>query len=112
MLAMNSPGREDELRPHPVNVAIRDALMVEDYLQIVCSDGSVLSVYNPFLCEGISFADLKGCSLGEIREDKEANVIVLGLDKGSLRVNVHPEAWAGPEAMTLQRPGHSIMIWN
>ena len=108
---MHIPGSEN-LRTHTVNLVIKSALMVEDYLQIVLSDGAVLSVYNPFLCEGVSFADLKGCTLCEIREDEAFNVIVLALDQGSLRVNVHPDAWTGPEAMALHEQGHSIVIWN
>ncbi|MFT2159287.1 hypothetical protein [Pseudomonas putida] len=71
-----------------------------------------MSVYNPFLCEGVSFADLNGCTLCEIREDEAANVIILVLDKGALRVNVHPDAWTGPEAMALYEQGHSIVIWS
>lgn len=108
---MQIPGSEN-LRTHTVNLVIKSALMVEGYLQIGLSDGAVLSVYNPFLCEGVSFADLKGCTLCEIREDEASNVIVLALDQGSLRVNVHPDAWTGPEAMALHEQGHSIVIWN
>lgn len=93
-------------------LSITDVLKVDDYFQLVFVDGSVLSIYNPFLCEGVNFADLKGCTLCEIREDEAANVIVLGLDQGSIRVNVHPDAWTGPEAMALYEQGHSIVIWN
>lgn len=100
------------MRAYPFDVVISDTMKVENYFQIKLSDGAVLSVYNPCLFEGLSYADLKGCILKEIREDETANVIVLALDKGTLRVDVHPGAWIGPEAMTLYGSGHSIVIWN
>ncbi len=96
----------------PFNVVIRDALQYDDCFQIILFDGSGLTVYNPCRFEGISFSDLKGCTLKEISEDEATTLIVLALDKGTLHVNVHPDAWTGPEAMTLHGPGHSIVIWS
>lgn len=96
----------------PLNVVVRDALQYDYYFQITLLDGSVLSVYNPCLFEGLSISDLKGCTLKEISEDEVAKLIVLALDKGTLLVNLHPDAWTGPEAMTLHGVGHSILIWN
>jgi hypothetical protein len=92
-------------------LSISDALKVDDYFQLVFVDGSVLSVYNPCRFEGVIFSDLSGCALKDIRADETADVIVLVLDRGTLYVNVHPDAWAGPEAMVLHGPENLIMIW-
>jgi len=100
------------LRVRPFNVVISDAVIVEDYLQIIFIDGSVLSVYNPCLFEGVTFSDLKGRTLKEIREDKSTHLISLVLDRGTLRVNVYPDVWTESEAMVLYGPGHSIVIWS
>lgn len=100
------------MREHLINIVISETLKGDDYFQIVLLDGSVLSIYNSCLFSGVTYSDLKGCTLKAIREDEAANVIVLALDKGTLHVNVCPDAWTGPEAMVLHRPGSSIMIWS
>lgn len=93
-------------------LSISEALKVDDYFQLLFVDGSVLSVYNPCRFKGVIFSDLSGCALKAIHADEAGNAIVLVLDRGTLHVNVHPDAWTGPEAMVFHGPENLIKIWK
>ncbi|MCL8312908.1 MULTISPECIES: hypothetical protein [Leptospira] len=77
------------------------------------SGGATLNIYNQFNLFGISFEEEKKI-IGKKFESifEEQKTIVLNFESGiSLHVCMADECYTGPEAIVLQIPGETIIVW-
>lgn len=92
---------------------------VEDYVQFIFNAGAaILTVYNPYEIRGPEPASgqsiisvvgrhvLAGATVPGV-------VVELKLDGGwSIEIDIRDEAYSGPEAIVLHRPGSSTVVWT
>jgi hypothetical protein len=96
-----------------VGEIVTDALTVHDYVQMVFGTEMRLSIYNDFqlIPEQSRFEGLVGLTVTVVESTKAE--VVIHFENGSrLRVDLSASAFRGPEAMQLNRAGHSPVIWN
>ena len=101
-----------------VGLELTAVLPVEDYFQFVFEHGAArLSIYNTFVIRGSaesspqSVTCLVGRRLLGIHND-EAAIRVEFDDGWTVEVDTTPDAFEGPEAMTLHVPDKAPVIWN
>ena len=91
---------------------------IEDYVQVTLEDGAaVLSVYNPCEVRGPesesrhTIRSVIGRRLHEVAT--RPDLVELKFGEGwSIAVDIRDEAFTGPEAMVLHRPGKSPVVWT
>jgi hypothetical protein len=96
----------------PEGLEIIGSEAMSDYFQIFFTDGSILNIFNDFVFENASASELKGRILSGIVMSEADSALVLSLDEGRILVDMRPEAYQGPEALGLYRPGGLPVIWN
>lgn len=84
---------------------------IHDYIQIVFSDGTTLSVFNNYYYDGDSVHTIEGKKVRSIEESGE-KIILLFEDDGCVSIGMGDEDYNGPEAMVLRREGESPVVWN
>ena len=94
-----------------VGLVVDQVVLVQDYIQLVFSDGSILSILNNYTCEGDSIRPLVGKMLESFRHDQEAIVFSFP-GYGDFTVGMRSEDYSSPEAMRLSRPGEPLVVWN
>ena len=96
-----------------VGEAVTDAVRVHDYVQLAFGTVAGLSIYNDFevMPEHSRIEELVGLTIAAVTSNEDEAVMLF--ERGlSLRVNLRASAFHGPEAMQLNRPGHSTFVWN
>lgn len=91
---------------------VSDCRIVLDYIQIEF-EKNVLSIYNNFAIEpkNKTAKDLIGRTL--VLVTKEVDAFVLAFDDNTqLRIDLRSQAYKGPEALQLNRPGLYPIVWN
>lgn len=84
---------------------------VHDYIQIVFSDGTTLSIFNNYVCESGSVLGIEGKEVKSVKESGDGILIVFG-DSSSISVGLRDDDYNGPEAMVLRQEGKSPVVWN
>lgn len=84
---------------------------VHDYIQIVFSDGTTLSIFNNHSYDGGSVYAAEGKKIKSVEEvDNKINIIFE--DNNCLSIGMGDDDYNGPEAMVLRREGESSVVWN
>ena len=84
---------------------------VHDYIQIVFSDGTTLSIFNNYVYDGGSVLSLEGKEVKSV--DKSGDSILIVFDDGrSISVGLNDDDYNGPEAMVLKLEGKYPVVWN
>jgi hypothetical protein len=84
---------------------------VHDYIQIVFSDGTTLSIFNNHVYDGSSVLSIEGKEVKSV--DESANALVIRFESGeSLSVGLSDDDYNGPEAMVLRQEGKPSIVWN
>lgn len=95
---------------------IETAEVVEDYLQLLFANGASLNIYNEHAINGPDgevrdSGDLVGAILTEVRE--QGTHIRLAFSNGlEISIDMSEDAYTGPEALQLTRPGLPTVVWR
>lgn len=83
------------------------------YVQLHFGAEIGISIYNEIEVSPQStlVAELTGKTVISVAERENA-IEIKFLDKTQLTINMHREAYRGPEALELNRHGHPPVIWN
>ena len=84
---------------------------VHDYIQIVFSDGTKLSIFNNYVYDGDSVLGIEGREVKSVEEHGDGILIVLD-DGRSISIGLKDDDFYGPEAMVLKQEGKSPVVWN
>ncbi len=84
---------------------------VHDYIQVVFSDGTTLSIFNNYAYDGDSVLSIEGNRVSGVEESANSVVIIFEGGK-SLTVGLNDEDYNGAEAMVLRQEGKSPVVWN
>ncbi|MEL4238235.1 hypothetical protein [Shewanella xiamenensis] len=84
---------------------------IHDYIQIVFSDGTTLSIFNNYVYDGGSKLDIEGMQVKSIEESNDSALIVFASGR-SITVGLTDDDYNGPEAMVLSQNGKSPIVWN
>lgn len=99
-----------------VGAKVLEAMMVHDYLQLFFENQTILTIFNLFhvldsegRVQDTSF--LKDGILNQVSESSQQ--VMMSFSTGvTLCIDLREQAYEGPEAMTLKRPGHPLMVWR
>lgn len=84
---------------------------VSDYIQVVFSDGTTLSIFNNYAYDGDSIHDIEGKTVRFV-EEPDDSVIIFFESGESLSIGLDDDDYNGPEAMVLKREGESLVVWS
>ncbi|MBY0475581.1 MAG: hypothetical protein K2Q13_11050 [Nitrosomonas sp.] len=84
---------------------------VHDYVQIVFSDGTTLSIFNNYRYDGGSILSIEGKAVKSI-DKKEGNIIITLADGKCVSIGMEDDDYNGPEAIVLKREGESPIVWS
>ncbi|WP_316672702.1 hypothetical protein [uncultured Tolumonas sp.] len=84
---------------------------VHDYIQIVFSDSTTLSIYNNYIYDGGSVLGIEGKMVRSV-EESDNSVIIFFESGESLSIGLDDNDYNGPEAMVLRQEGESPVVWN
>jgi len=95
-----------------VGLKVTKATIVHDYAQLAFGDEIGISIYNEFeLSPDVRLEDL--ISKTVLRVEESSNSIEISfLDGVKLAIDLHRQAYRGPEALELNRTGHPTIVWN
>ena len=95
---------------------VAEAVHIHDYFQIIFDDAAILTILNPYRCEDSPGQprDTKLLTETLLEQVLELDHKVLLEFSGGLRLSIDfsDEAFVGPEAMTLKRPGYPAVVWG
>lgn len=94
-----------------IGLVISGVEEVHDYIQLVFSNGTRLSIFNNYVYDGGSVLGLEGKEVKSIEESGSAVVIVFEGGE-SLSIGLNDDDYNGPEAMVLKQEGKSSIVWN
>jgi hypothetical protein len=94
-----------------IGLIIKQIKTVHDYIQVMFSDGTILSVYNKYHYDGGSVLDVGGMKVESV-EEAESEIVITLDDGGVLSIGMTDDDYNGPKAMVLSREGESPVIWN
>jgi len=94
-----------------IGLLVQKIEVVHDYVQILFSDGTMLTIFNNYNYDGTSIQVINGTKVISLEESDERVVITFD-DLLSLSVSLSPGYYNGPEAMVLRRKGEAIVVWN
>lgn len=91
---------------------VTKAAIVHDYVQLAFGDEIGISIYNKLeLSPDARLEDL--ISKIVLRVEESPNSIEIRfLDGAILAIDLHRQAYRGPEALELNRAGHPPIVWN
>ena len=84
---------------------------VHDYIQIVFSDGTTLSIFNNYVYDDGLVLGLEGKEIKSV-EESDDGVLIVFVDGTTISVGLKDEDYNGPEAMVLKQEGKSPIVWN
>ena len=90
---------------------VQNSEIINDYLQIHFTNGSILNVYNSYIVRRGRLTEIKGKKLCAVLES-DIKLELVFCDSLTIAVDLTSEAYNGPEAMQLIRDGHPTIIWN
>ena len=86
--------------------------IVHDHAQVIFGSAAILTINNDYtITDTKNPAELEGLTLTGVSQNAE-EVVLTFADGTALDVNLRPDAYHGPEAMTLHRQGQPIVVWN
>ena len=84
---------------------------VHDYVQVVFSDGTALSIFNNYVYDGGSVLSIEGKTVRSVEESDSA--VIISFEGGeSLAIGLNDDDYNGPEAMVLRKEGKPPVVWN
>jgi len=94
-------------------LTVTNSVKVHDYVQLRFGDEIGLSIYNEieFTPPSTVIAGLAGKRVSVVTERENA-IEIRFLDGCRISIDMHREAFCGPEALQLNRRGHPPVIWN
>jgi len=84
---------------------------VHDYIQVVFSDGTTLSIFNNYDYDGSSVYAIEGKEVKSV-EEAGKKITITFQDDDCLSIGMSDDDYNGPEAMVLRREGESPVVWN
>ena len=84
---------------------------VHDYIQVVFSDGTTLSIFNNYVCDAGSILSIEGKTVRSV-EESDSSVVIYFEGGKSLSIGLNDDDYNGPEAMVLRQEGKSPVVWN
>ncbi len=94
-----------------IGLIIRKVEEVHDYIQLIFSDGTTLSIFNNYYYDGGSVLALEGKKVKSV-EDMDSKVVITFEDGGCMSICMTDDDYNGPEAMVLRREGESPIVWS
>ncbi|MDN3649164.1 hypothetical protein QWZ13_09600 [Reinekea marina] len=94
-----------------IGLIISEIEEVHDYIQIVFSDGTTLSIFNNYVYDGGSVLGIEGKEVKSVEESGDGILIVVD-DGRSISIGLKDDDYNGPEAMVLRQEGKSPVVWN
>ena len=94
-------------------LTVTKVVEIHDYVQLHFGDDVGISIYNEIETHpgSTAIAEFVGRIMsGVVERDNEIEFTFL--DGAKIRIDMHPEACRGPEALELHRHGHPTVIWN
>ena len=83
---------------------------IQDYYQILFTDGSILSIYNPVAITNFDQESLNKYQVVSVNTDKESIELLLNRN-GSIKVSLLNDDYRGPEAMEYSNPDGPPIVW-
>jgi hypothetical protein len=89
------------------------ATLIHDYAQLAFTHQVGLSIYNEWSIhpETLTFEQLVGKTVTSVKGERDS-IVFHFLDDTKLVIDMHPEAYRGPEALQLNREGEPPVVWN
>jgi len=84
---------------------------MHDYIQVVFSDGTTLSIFNNYRYDGGSISGIEGKTVKSVKELDSSVVISFECGK-SLLIGLNDDDYSGPEAMVLRQEGKPLVVWR
>lgn len=84
---------------------------VQDYIQIIFSDSTTLTVFNDYVIDSGSILSIEGKTVKFV-EESDSSVIILFESGESLFIGLNDDDYNGPEAIVLRQKRNSPIIWN
>lgn len=84
---------------------------VHDYIQVVFSDGTTLSIFNNYVYDGDLVRSIVGSTVRTV-EECDCSVVIIFESGESLTVGLNDDDYNGPEAMVLRQEGKSPVVWS
>jgi len=94
-----------------IGLIIFEIELVHDYIQIIFSDSTILSIYNNYVYDGESILGIQGDRVKTVEESESA--VVIHLESGeTLCISLVNDDYNGPEAIVLKQEGKSPVVWS
>ena len=93
-----------------VGLTVGEVVKVMDYIQIVFTDSSGLTIFNRCRWSGGILEDLPGLRVTDMQGDEKVFRFVFG-DTIVLEFDAKPD-YEGPEVLTFSRPGMPLIVVN
>ncbi|TQV84821.1 hypothetical protein FKG94_04720 [Exilibacterium tricleocarpae] len=84
---------------------------VHDYIQVVFSDGTTLSIFNNYVYDGGPVTGIEGRKVKSVEESGDSVLIIFD-DGRTISVGLKDDDYNGPEAMVLRQEGKSPVVWS
>jgi len=84
---------------------------VHDYIQVVFSDGTTLSIFNTYVYDGELVTGIEGRKVKSVEESADRVLIIFDNGK-AISVGLKDGDYNGPEAMVLKQEGKSPVVWS
>ncbi len=94
-----------------VGLIIKKVEVLQDYVQLIFSDNTILNIFNKYQYDGSSVLVLEGKKLVSAIETK-IKIVFEFKDSGKLTVSLLNKDYNGPEAIELIREGEPSVIWQ
>jgi hypothetical protein len=94
-----------------VGLIINKIEEIHDYIQIVFSDGTTLSIFNNYHYDDGSVLFVKGKKIESV-EEGEAKVVLTLEDGSCFSIGMSDEDYNGPEAIVLRHEGEPPVVWS
>lgn len=95
-----------------VGSSVQKAERVFDYYQMVFEHGETINIMNDVTLSGVSkFEEFHEKILVSVLE-RDSDITFNFVNSISFKISLLPEAYHGPEAITLHRDGKPILVWN
>ena len=94
-----------------ISLLVQKIEVVHDYVQILFSDGTKLTVFNNYIYDGDTIQGIVGTKVVSV-EESDVSIVITFDDLLSLSISLSPDDFNGPEAMVLRREGEPTVVWN
>jgi len=94
-----------------VGLTIGSIEKIHDYVQIIFSDGTTLTIFNNFVFDFGRRSVIEGVEIKSVDESATALTIFFE-SEASLSIGLNADDYNGPEAMVLRREDTPAVVWN